>query len=92
MEATKGTGALHGSLLKLDKEYFLPAKHVVSIAFSNANLCAAQEDPQICFNSYFKDQAEIVIFDTTRKFEIRIPMPAFTAPKSPSGLSYPVQH
>jgi hypothetical protein len=30
MEATKATGALHGSLLKLDKEYFLPAHHVAS--------------------------------------------------------------
>jgi hypothetical protein len=85
MQATKATGVLHGSLLKLDKEYFLPAYHVVSITLDNDDLCAAKADPQTCFNSYFKDEAQIVIFDETRKYEIRIPIPAFTPPKSGSG-------
>jgi hypothetical protein len=82
MQSTKGTGSLHGSLLTLDKEYFLPAHHTVSIWLENNDLCAAKEDPRSCFDRYFKDQGEIVIFDTMRKYEIRIPMPAFTAPRA----------
>ena len=91
MQATKGTGALHGSLLKLDKEYFIPAHHVVSMTLENDDLCAAKVEPQSCFDSYFNDQGQIVIFDETRKYEIRIPIPAFTAPKSGSGPVNPVQ-
>jgi hypothetical protein len=85
MQATKATGVLHGSLLKLDKEYFLPAYHVVSIKLDNDELCAANADGKTCFNRYFKDEAQIVIFDETRKYEIRIPIPVFTTPKGGSG-------
>lgn len=92
MQTTKGTGALHGSLLKLDEEYFLPAYHVVSITLENDDLCAPRVDPRTCFYSYFKDQAEIVIFDDAPKYEIRIPLPASTAPKSGSGPVNPVQN
>ena len=82
MQEAKATGALHGSLLKLDKEYFLPAYHVVSIRLDNDDLCAAKADPQTCFNSYFKDEAQLVIFDETRRYEVRIPIPAFTTPRA----------
>lgn len=91
MQSSRETGSLHGSLLKLDNEYFLPAYHIVSITLENNDLCAPTVDPQSCFDTYFKNQGEIVIFDDTRKYEIRIPMPAFTAPKSRSGPVNPVQ-
>ncbi len=80
MQATKATGALHGSLLKLSREYFLPARHVVSIGLENDDLCAGKDDPQSCFDRYFKEEAEIVIFNETGRYELHIPMPAFTPP------------
>ena len=80
MEASKETRALHGSLLKLEKEYFIPAHHVVTISLSNSDLCAAKVEGQTCFERYFKDEAEIVIFDEGQKYEIHIPIPAFTSP------------
>lgn len=55
MQSTKNTGALRGSLLKLDYDYFLPAHHVVSIRLANDDLCAGNRDPQDCFDAYFKD-------------------------------------
>jgi hypothetical protein len=73
--------ALHSSLLTLDGEYFIPAHHVVSIRISNDDLCAVKVEPQSCFDRYFKDQRDIVIFDQTRKYEIRVPIPTFTAPE-----------
>jgi len=91
MQAAKDTGALHGSLLKLGKEYFIPAHHVVSITLENSDLCAAKVDPQVCFDSYFKDQSEIVVFDETHKTEIRIRMPSLTPPKPNPGPAVPVQ-
>ena len=81
MQTTKGTEALHGSLLKLHKEYFVPAHHVVTIMLENDELCAAKVEPQTCFNNYFKDQSQIYIFDDIHKYEVRIPIPAFTAPE-----------
>ena len=64
-----------------DKEYFVPAHHVVTITLENVELCAAKVEPQTCFNNYFKDQSQIYIFDDIHKYEARIPIPAFTAPK-----------
>jgi hypothetical protein len=82
MQIEKSTGALHGSQLKLDREYFLPAHHVVSVSLDNDNLCVAKLDPQNCFDAYFKKDSEIVIFDETSKYEIHIPIPTFTPPKN----------
>jgi hypothetical protein len=90
MQAAKGTGALHGSLLKLSKEYFIPAHHVVSISLDNSDLCAAHVDGKQCFDTYFKDQSEIVLFVEGPKYEIRIAVPPFTPPR-PTGASVPVQ-
>ena len=82
MQARKGTGSLHDSLLKLDRQYFLPAHHVVSITLANDNLCVAKLDPQNCFDAYFGEDSEIVIFDEMLKYEIHISIPAFTRPKN----------
>ena len=89
MQTDRQTGALHGSLLKLDKEYFIPAGHVVSVVLENDDLCVAKEEPQTCFDAYFKDQSEIVIFDEATKYEIRVAIPTFTAPKNGSGPVLP---
>lgn len=92
MQMVKGTRALHGSLLKLHNEYFIPAHHIVSISLENDDLCAAKVQPQSCFDTYFKDQGEIVIFEETHKYEIRIPMPDLTAPKSRNMSGNPIQN
>jgi hypothetical protein len=76
----KGTGALDSSLLKLRKEYFLPAHHVVSISLDAADLCAAHATGKACFDAYFHNQSDIVIFDEGPKYEIRAAVPAFTPP------------
>jgi hypothetical protein len=89
MQTTKGTGALR-SLLKFEKEYFLPGHHVVSVVLENDELCAAKVEAQTCFDSYFKDQSEIVVFDELHKYEIRIGIPALTPPK-PTRYSVPVE-
>jgi len=84
MQATKQTGALHGSLLKLTKDRFIPAHHVATIWLENSELCAAKvKDPgavtllegQDCFDRYFQEDSEIILFDEKSKFEIRIPIP-----------------
>ena len=82
MQSAKETGALHGSLLKPGRDYyFIPAHHVVSVSLENDDLCAGNTDPQECFDSYFKDQSAIVVFDDAHKYEVRIAVPAFTPPK-----------
>ena len=86
MQANKGTGALHSSLLKLDGSYFIPAHHVVSVSLDNADLCAADTNNRECFNRYFGDQQSIVIFDDALKYEVEIPIPGFTEPKSTNAL------
>jgi hypothetical protein len=90
MQTAKGTGALHGSLLKLDKDYFLPGHHVVSVVLQNDDLCAAKVEAQTCFDSYFKDQSEIVVFDELHKYEVHIGVPSLTPPR-PSSNSVPVE-
>lgn len=58
---SKETGALHASLLNLDKEYFIPAHHVVSITLENSDLCAPKVEPQSCFDTYFKAEIAALI-------------------------------
>jgi hypothetical protein len=85
MQAAKRTGALHGSFLKPDKDYFIPAHHITSINLDNAaeNLCGGDTAVETtCFNNYFADDAEIVVFDDAQKYEIHIPIPALTLPNN----------
>jgi hypothetical protein len=76
MQASKGTGALHGSFLRPDKDYFIPAHHVRSISLDNAaeNLCAGNADERTCFTNYFASDAESVVFDDAQNIEIHIPI------------------
>lgn len=74
----KSSHALHGSFLRLDHDVFLPSRHVVSVFLDNSDLCAAKYEPQSCFNSYFQDFDNIVLFDSIQKIEIRIPIPKLT--------------
>jgi len=78
MQMAKGTGALHGSFLKLSKNYFLPAHHTVTITLENDGECSPTVKVEECFNSYFKDESDIVLFDQSQKYEIRIPIPPLT--------------
>jgi len=80
MGQTKGSHALHGSFLKLNHDYFLPARHVTSVSLSSDDLCAANYAPQSCFDSYFKDDEDTVIFDESHKYELHIRIPALTLP------------
>ena len=87
MGKTKASHALHGSFLKLAREYFLPAKHVTTIRLDVDDLCAANEPPQSCFDRYFKEDDEIVIFDEAPKYEILISVHSLTLPK-PQAQKY----
>jgi hypothetical protein len=78
METAKGTGALNGSLLKLSHDYFLPARHTVTITLENDGECSPTDKAEECFNSYFKDERDIVLFDQSQKYEISIPIPPLT--------------
>ena len=77
---TRGSHSLHSSLLKLPSEYFLPSRHVTTISLDADDLCAANYPPQHCFDSYFKDTENLVIFDEAHKYEILIPVPGLTLP------------
>lgn len=80
MSQTRGSHSLHGSFLKLASDYFLPSRHVTTISLDSDDLCAANYPPQQCFDSYFKDNENLVIFDEAHKYEILIPVPALTLP------------
>lgn len=81
MGQTRASHALHGSFLKLPKDYFLPAGHVTSISLDSDDLCAANHPPQECFDSYFGEDEFIVVFDEARKYELLIPVPPLTLPR-----------
>ncbi len=81
MLSDKNSGSLADSTLVLQKDYFLPAKHTVSINLENANECVATMKTDACFDSFFKDMGEIVIFDQPAKREIKLPIPPFKATK-----------
>jgi hypothetical protein len=82
MAQAKASHALHGSFLKLGREYFLPSHHVTTISLDVEDLCAANDPPQSCFDGYYTDDEYIVLFDEGRKYEILIPVPPFTLPSS----------
>ena len=77
---TRGSMALHGSFLKLPADYFLPTHQVTTIHLDADDLCAANEPPQRCFDSYFKGDQNIVIFDDVHRYQVMIPVPALTLP------------
>jgi hypothetical protein len=81
MQETKSSHALHDSFLKLDRDYFIPAHHAVTISLGNAELCAPNFDPRGCFHAYFEEDQEIVLFDHQNRREIHITMPALTIPE-----------
>ena len=78
MQTAKETGALHSSLLRLSRNYFLPAHHTVTITLENDDECLSTVKVEDCYNGYFKDESNIVLFDQTQKYEIRIPIPPLT--------------
>jgi hypothetical protein len=75
MGKTRGSNAIHGTFLKLNRSYFIPAKAVETITLESDQLCAANFDPQSCFDSYFKNDQEIVLFENLNRNEVRIPIP-----------------
>jgi hypothetical protein len=42
------------------------------------DICAANYPPKECFNSYFKDDENLVLFDEAHKYEIVIPVPTLS--------------
>jgi hypothetical protein len=56
MQATKDSGALHGSMLTLGKDYFIPARHTVSISLENDDLCAAKVEGKLCFDQLLQER------------------------------------
>jgi hypothetical protein len=78
---TRGSHSLHSSLLRLREDYFLPARHVTTISLASADMCAANHPPQQCFETYFKDDEDLIIFDESHKYEILIPVPTLTLPR-----------
>jgi hypothetical protein len=80
MGKTRDSHALHGSFLKLNRDYFIPAKHIETISLDADQLCAADTEPQKCFDSYFRDDEEIIVFDNQNRYELRISMPSLSLP------------
>ena len=80
MQAAKGTHALHDSVLRPIKDYWIPAGHTVSITLDNLDLCAPDGDQQPCFDGYFKDDDEILLMDRSGKYEIHIPITQLRVP------------
>jgi hypothetical protein len=87
MNQTRGSHSLHGSFLKLGSDYFLPARHVTTISLDSDDLCAANYPPQQCFDSYFKDNEYLVVFDEAHKSEILIAVPNLTPPHGQTTVS-----
>jgi hypothetical protein len=83
MGKTRGSHALHRSFLGLPRDYFIPARHVETITLDAARLCAVNYNSKSCFDSYFKDDEEIVEFDNLDRYELRIPVTGLTL--SPDG-------
>lgn len=81
MQESKSSHALHGSFLKLDHDYFIPAHHAMTVSLGNSNLCAPNFDPSGCFHAYFEEDQAIVLFDQQNRHEIHIQMPALTIPE-----------
>lgn len=81
MQESKSSHALHGSFLKLDHDYFIPAHHTMTVSLGNSNLCAPNFDPSGCFHAYFEEDQAIVLFDQQNRHEIHIEMPALTIPE-----------
>ncbi|HEV8413035.1 MAG TPA: hypothetical protein VGQ49_05540 [Bryobacteraceae bacterium] len=77
MGQTRGSHSLHGSFLKVSADYFLPAGHVTTVSL-DAELCTPDTPPQQCFDSFFKEDENIVILDESHKYEILIPIPVLT--------------
>lgn len=96
MSQTRGSHSLHDSFLKLRSDYFLPARHVTTISLDLSDRCAANYPPQECFDNYFKDDEDLVIFDESHKYEILIPVPTLTLPRgqavSPETPSAPCKN
>jgi hypothetical protein len=84
MGQTRASHALHGVFLKLDGDYFLPAGHVTTISLDSDDLCAANCPSQQCFDRYFKDDEDLVIFDESHRYEVLIPVPTLTLPSGPT--------
>ena len=90
MGKAKDSHALHGSFLKLNGDYFIPAKQVVTVTLDADQICAAHYDPQKCFDDTFKNDEGIVVFDTQDRDELQIPMPSLTVmPGPPHTLALP---
>lgn len=78
MQEDKHSHALHQSFLKLDRDVFIPSRHIVTISLTASDICSPKNDPQGCFKSYFEDDDQIVLLDEVAKYEIRLPIPALT--------------
>lgn len=81
MQSDKNSGALTESSLALEKDYFIPAKHTVSVVIQNSNECNKDMKSDECFEALFKNVEAIFIFDQLTKREIRFDVPAFKKTK-----------
>lgn len=73
----RGTHALKETILKLDRDYLIPAQHTVAVSLDSSGLCAANYDPRKCFHDYFGNAEALVILNEGNRYEITIPMPTF---------------
>lgn len=85
MSQTRSSHALKGTALQLDRAYFIPARHTVSVSMGSTELCAANYDPRKCCDSHFKDADALVIFDGIGRFKISIPVPQLTYDPTKDG-------
>ena len=74
MESEEGSQVLHDSKFRLDHDYFLPARHSVSVTLRAQDPCAPENTPEVCVESYFHGVDEIVLFDKPAGYEVHIPI------------------
>ena len=79
MEGQSGTRILRNSKLMLDRDYFLPAGHIVSVTMSADLSCPGSVTPEICIESYLHSVDEIVLFDRGDRDEVHIPLTSIGA-------------
>jgi hypothetical protein len=75
LSQARGTNVLKKTAFVLEKTYFIPAHHTVSITLTESRSCGPKAPPRECYNSYFLEADTLVIFDVPTRLKIDIPKP-----------------
>ena len=56
---------------------FIPARQrsMITVSLSLSGHCPPTKDPKVCFEEFFSGVAGLVLFDSTRRYQIELPLP-----------------